>query len=117
MEEVFESGAKRSEIKPPFYLIPLPALRLLAERLQMGATKYAVHNWMKARGDVEFIRQFHSHLVEHLWKLDGSDDEESVLDNVAAVFWNAMALAYYCVVDFETFQKAFPRAPSPPDKG
>ena len=116
----FKSGAKRSEKAPNYWMIPPEVEKILAERYDLGALKYAAHNWKKAMntGDLEYIRQFDSHLREHgrvMFNLcSGQEDPEgeTLEQNIAALVWNAVALAAYALNDKENFMKAFDqRAP------
>lgn len=59
---VFKSGAKRSELKPRYDLIPPDALRRLAQRYTLGAEKYGEFNWQKGMPLGDTL----NHIIDHL---------------------------------------------------
>lgn len=90
----FKGGAKRSELRPRYDLIPKVSLEALANRFTIGANKFGDNNWKQ--GDETFFRETRNHLVSHLWDfLDGNETEESSIANLEAVLWNASALLWY----------------------
>jgi hypothetical protein len=102
MAAVFGSGAKSSEEKPRYDLIPACALRRYAERLALGAKLHGEDNWQKGVGDPAYIRDRLNHTIEHLLKYASGDRAE---DHLAAVLWGAGALCW--------FEEHAPRAPVP----
>ena len=86
----FSTGARRDVQvgKPAFHLIPIPALKRLAELYARGAEKYGEHNWQKG---MPFSRVFAS-LLRHAYQYAEGDRSE---DHLAAVAWNAFALMTY----------------------
>lgn len=86
----FEGGATSSEEKPRYDLIPLPAIKRLAERFALGAVVHGDENYKK--GGVVFWRDRKNHLVEHFYKwLDGDRSE----DHLGAVMCNAAMLIWF----------------------
>lgn len=87
--EVFRGGARRSDRKPRFDLIPFEFLEEVADALTEGAAKYGPHNWK--RGDAEFFRDAWSHAFVHLQKFKEGDTKEDHLAhlacNVAFLIW------------------------------
>ncbi len=88
--EDFSTGARRDtqDAKPRYDLIPLPALKRLADLYARGAIKYGEHNWQKG---MPFSRVYAS-LFRHLIQWAEGDTAE---DHMAAVAWNAFALMTY----------------------
>lgn len=86
----FASGAKRSEVKPAYHLVPPEAMKRFAQRYTMGAEKYGILNYMQGLNDPEFVRQLVDHLEDHLqdYKINGCLDE----DNLAAIMWGCATL-------------------------
>lgn len=85
----YETGAQRDlqEDKPRFDLIPMSALRRVAELYTRGAKKYGTDNWQKGMP----LRDTYGSLFRHLaaWA-EGQEDE----DHLAAVVWNALTLMW-----------------------
>lgn len=63
----FASGAKSTEIKPRYDLIPLEALLAMANRFAYGAARHGEHNWRKGATDPDFRRDRGNHAVEHIF--------------------------------------------------
>lgn len=78
----FPSGAKTSEIKPPYHLIPLNALKREALAFKKGADHYGENNWQKGKGDDKFIKERANHLIEHIMLWLSGDRKEDHLANV-----------------------------------
>lgn len=78
----FESGAKSSEAKPRYDLIPVDALRREAIRMAEGARAHGERNYQKGAGDQAFITDRVNHAIEHLLKYAEGDRTE---DHLAAV--------------------------------
>lgn len=94
MAQSFENDAKRSELRPLYSLIPFVVLKAIADRFTLGAEKYGKDNWKK--GGPEFFSQTKEHLIHHLWAyIEHDESEESSLDNLKAVIWNASALIWW----------------------
>ncbi len=107
--KVFASGAKSSAGKAGYWMIPFVVLRALAERFDLGALKYLPHNWKKGSKDPAFIRDRFNHMIEHAFKfLEGGDEEDSQVDSIIAVLWNAMALTYWSITEPAAVKAAFP---------
>jgi hypothetical protein len=89
----FESGMVRdlAEGKVDYSLIyDGPMLDRWAEHLTKGAVKYAVRNWMKARGQEEYER-FRSSAARHFRQWFRGDIDE---DHAAAVYFNLNGAEY-----------------------
>jgi hypothetical protein len=76
---VFASGAKSSEEKPRYDLMPLCALRRWAERLDYGARKHGAKNWTLGKDDADYRRDRINHTIEHLLKYANGDRSEDHL--------------------------------------
>ena len=94
MAEIYENGSQRSEKRLRYDLIPFYAMRGYAERATMG-TKYGDNNYRK--GGDEFFKDAKNHLIHHMWcYLEGRlEDEQTPLDHLKAVLWNAGSLVWY----------------------
>lgn len=66
--KVFASGAKSTVEKPWYYLIPLIAMELIAERFAYGAKRHGERNYRKGVQDPAFVRDRINHLIEHTMK-------------------------------------------------
>jgi len=86
----FSSGAVRSEVKPRYDLIPLVALRRLANRYGLGAVKYGDYNWLK--GGPDFVKDVPNHIIEHIFLWVSGDRAE---DHLAAAAWGCCALMHF----------------------
>jgi hypothetical protein len=74
---VFTSGAKSTEEKPRYDLMPLCALRRWAERLAYGAKRHGASNWTLGKDDPDYRRDRLNHTFEHLKKyMDGDRSED-----------------------------------------
>jgi hypothetical protein len=89
---VFESGAKSSEKKPRYDLIPACALRRYAERCTLGAECHGDDNWKRGKDDPAYILDRLNHTFEHLMKYMSGDRSE---DHLGAVLWGAGALCWF----------------------
>lgn len=104
----FTSGAKSTEVKPRYDLVPFSALRYIAERLGFGAARHGERNWHKGRTDPEFIRDRKNHAIEHLLHYvagettgpDKSGKLDTPKDHLKAAITNLAMLA-----DIEEFQE------------
>lgn len=91
MSAVFQSGAKSSEIKPRYDLIPVEALRREAMRMAEGAHAHGENNYRKGGTDPAFIVDRINHLIEHAMKYAAGDRTE---DHLAAVRANTAMLIW-----------------------
>lgn len=74
---VYVTGAKRSERKPRYDLIPSVALRRLAARYEMGLKHYGEHNWKLGLPFDDTL----NHLIDHL--LSYRDRRKALLQSYA----------------------------------
>jgi hypothetical protein len=85
----FPGGARRSDRKPRFDLIPFEFLASVAEVLTRGARKYGPYNWK--RGHKYFFLDAWNHAFVHLQKFKEGDKREDHLAhlacNVAFMVW------------------------------
>src|SRR5439155_16737068 len=85
----FIGGARRSDRKPRFDLIPFEFLESVAEVLSAGAVKYGPYNWK--RGQKDFFLDAWNHAFVHLQKFKEGDRREDHLAhlacNVAFMIW------------------------------
>jgi len=87
----FTGGARRSDRKPPYFLVPRELLEAVAWTRLEGDRKYEPGNWQ--RGDPEFFVDALSHAIEHLvnapW--DETEDFRTHLGhaacNIAFILW------------------------------
>jgi hypothetical protein len=87
--KTFTSGAKSTVKKPEYYLIPLIALQLLAERFGFGKARHGERNYRKGASDQEFVTDRVNHLFEHVVNYA----EHRRRSDLAAVLCNAAILA------------------------
>lgn len=88
--EVYSTGAMKEELSPEkgrFDLIPFFAMLILSRMYARGAVKYGDRNWQKG---IPTSRFFDSMLRHAFQAADGQTDE----DHLAAVIWNAVAIAW-----------------------
>lgn len=85
----FKSGAKSSELKPDYSLIPVEALRALARRFRLGADHYGPNNWRSGLSDPGFLGDRLNHAIEHLHLYANGDRSD---DHLAAVMCNLSML-------------------------
>src|SRR5437867_5940316 len=85
----FPGGARRTDRKPRFDLIPFEFLEVVAEVLTRGAAKYGPYNWKRGRKD--FFLDAWNHAFVHLQKFKEGDRSEDHLAhlacNVAFMVW------------------------------
>jgi len=88
--ENFDTGARRDVQvdKPRYDLVPVSALKRLADLYARGAVKYGENNYQKG---IPYSRVYAS-LFRHLIQFREGDKSE---DHLAAVAWNAFALMLY----------------------
>lgn len=92
---VAASGAKSSERKPDYHLVPFGVfLRRLAARYSAGSEKYGKGNWRRGLGDQEYVMERANHTLEHLLKAMDDFDRGVTTgdDDLAAVIWGAIFL-------------------------
>lgn len=90
--EEFATGARRDvqSNKPRYELIPVAALKRLAELYARGDQKYGEHNWQKGMPFSRVVASMLRHVYAYL-------EGERTEDHLAAVAWNAFTLmAYEC---------------------
>jgi hypothetical protein len=100
--EQFKNGAKSTEIKPRYDLVPPEAVRYIAERLGLGAEHHGERNFEGGVGDPEFIRDRQNHAVEHLLQYvngrttgpDKYGEYDTPIDHLKAAITNLAMLAY-----------------------
>ena len=86
-----ESGTIRAGKKPPFFLVPIELLEVVAETRVHGDLKYEPGNWMK--GDKEFFVDCLSHAIQHLMDAPWDNDEDfdthlgHAACNLAFILW------------------------------
>ena len=85
----FESGARSTVEKPRYDLVPLSALRSVANRFGYGAVRHGERNYEKGANDEVFLRDRINHLIEHAMKYASGDRSE---DHLGAVLCNAAIL-------------------------
>jgi hypothetical protein len=88
--EGFTTGARRDtqDGKPRYDLLPVTALRRLAELYSRGAVKYGDRNWEKGMP----FRRVYASLLRHVFAFAEGEPTE---DHLAAVAFNAFALMHY----------------------
>lgn len=89
---VFESGAKSTERKPRYDLIPVAALEREAVRWAEGADAHGENNYRKGIDDPAFIKDRINHLIEHALKYADGDRSD---DHLAAIRCNAGMLMWF----------------------
>ncbi len=89
----FKSGMRRDtqENKPRYDLIPLFALKRLAELYTRGAEKYGDCNWQLASSPEEMQRFKGSAWRDFVQYMNNESDE----DHAMATIWNIIALEYF----------------------
>lgn len=83
---VAPSGARSSEQKPRYDLIPLVALEREAKRMAEGAKAHGELNYLKGRNDPIYIRERANHLLDHALKYLAGDTST---DHLSAIRCNA----------------------------
>ena len=122
----FSSNAMRSEKKLPFWRFPLRAMIEWAKRFRKGE-KYdtagnITHNWKLAinSDDVEFVRQFFDHALEHMFKAKEMASQgvvavdyegEGMFDHLGAAMWNIASLIEYLDKNPELVCRALDQTP------
>ena len=95
VREKYDTGAQRDtqDGKPRFDLIPVTALKRLADLYYRGSVKYNEHNW---RSGILMSRCFSS-AFRHLMQFAAGDKDE---DHAAAVCFNL-----FCIMHFEEMKR------------
>jgi hypothetical protein len=88
---VFASGAKSSEQKPRFDLIPVEAQIREAIRMAEGAATHGENNYQAGKADPVYVNDRINHMIEHAL-LYASGDRST--DHLAAVRCNAGMLIW-----------------------
>lgn len=91
MGAIFSSGAKSSEVKPRFDLIPVEAQLREAIRMAEGAATHGDNNYRNGKADAEYVRDRVNHLIEHALLYAAGDRST---DHLAAVRCNAGMLIW-----------------------
>jgi hypothetical protein len=80
-------------------LLPWEWKEGLTQVLQMGAEKYDDNNWRKGMSNTDIMASLERHLIEYQ---KGSDnDGESNLHHMLHVAWNALAIYYFDMYNFD----------------
>lgn len=92
---VSSTGGEKGQKLARFDLLPVDALRQVAEHYGKGASKYADHNW---RRGYEWSKSYAA-LQRHATQFWGGEDvdEETGSHHMAAVAFHALALLEYAV--------------------
>ena len=87
--ETFPSGAVRdtTEGKIRWDLLPIEALKRVAQHYTTGAKKYEANNWKKGISTKRFVESAFRHWAEYLL---GETDE----DHLSAVVFNVLGVIY-----------------------
>ena len=88
--QVFQSGAKSTEKKPRYDLLPLEGVRRGARRMAEGAASHGDRNFERGAADPDFVRDRINHLIEHAILYSQGDRST---DHLGAVIANACMLA------------------------
>jgi hypothetical protein len=88
--EVFDSGAKSTEAKPRYDLLPLEGVARGAQRMAEGAATHGERNYERGVADAAFVRDRMNHLIEHAILYSQGDQST---DHLGAVIANACMLA------------------------
>jgi len=86
----FESGAKSSERKPAYHLLPVEGVTRGAIRMGEGAATHGDRNFEKGANDQTFITDRKNHLIEHAMLYAHGDRST---DHLGAIIANACMLA------------------------
>lgn len=88
----FQSGMRRDDAsnKPRYDLIPLFALKRLAELYARGAVKYGDNNWQLANSEEE-LQRFKASAWRHFTQFMNEEDDE---DHGIATIWNLIAVMH-----------------------
>lgn len=85
-----ERGIRENSGKLPWHLLPWDALSELARVYQRGSEKYTPRNWEKGLSFEETWDSLQRHA--QAWIAGNDHDEETKLNHMAHVAWNALAL-------------------------
>lgn len=91
MAAEFSSGAKSSEMRPRYDLIPLRAQEREAIRMAEGAMVHGENNYRQGLGDDDFITDRINHLFHHILLYSAGDRSD---DHLAAIRCNTGMLIW-----------------------
>ena len=87
-------GIKHDEGKLLYHLIPAECIEQLARVYTFGAKKYGEYNWLKLdQPMIRYCDALERHLIE--WKKGNKEDNETGINHLAHVAWNAFALLWF----------------------
>lgn len=86
----FDSGAKSTEKKPRYDLLPLEGVQRGAQRMAEGAASHGERNYERGVSDPAFIKDRENHLIEHALLYAAGDRST---DHLGAIIANASMLA------------------------
>jgi hypothetical protein len=89
---VFDSGAKSSEERPRYDLIPHEALEREAARWSEGARFHGENNWQRGVNDPVFRRDRLNHIIDHITKYASGDRSD---DHLGAVRCGAAMMIWF----------------------
>lgn len=88
--KVFDSGAKSSERKPAYHLLPVEGISRGAQRMAEGAASHGERNYERGADDPAFVKDRENHLIEHAILYAAGDRST---DHLGAIIANACMLA------------------------
>lgn len=89
---VFESGAKSTERRPRYDLIPARALEREAARMADGADTHGENNYRRGKDDPAFQKDRLNHLIHHAIQYANGDRSD---DHLAAIRCGAGMLIWF----------------------
>lgn len=97
----FTSGAKSTELKPEYRLVPIEAMEMIARRFAYGAARHGEKNYQKGVNDPIFIRDRQNHALEHMMRyvagatvMEADGTLETPMDHLEAAICNLAMLCY-----------------------
>lgn len=91
----FQSGAKSSELKPRYDLIPIEALDYIAARLAVGVAHHGENNYKRGVDDKTFITDRINHAIAHLQNYaNRNTTEDTPKQHLQAAITNLAMLCY-----------------------
>lgn len=125
----FASKAMRSEVKLPYWRMPLRPIMEWGKRFAKGekydVMKGSTHNWKLGLNDIAFTRQIFDHALEHLFKAKemahkgagfADHEGEHMMDHLGAAMWNVAALIEFLDKNPDLVCKALSQVPTQIDK-